>query len=45
MPALHAKTPPIVVANTRHGPSHDCVCALMDSILTRLSGTVDFLTL
>jgi len=27
MPALHAKTPPLVVANTRHSPRYGCVCA------------------
>ncbi|MEI2746470.1 MAG: hypothetical protein V9G22_14085 [Ottowia sp.] len=28
MPALHAKTPLLVVANARHGPSHGCALRL-----------------
>jgi hypothetical protein len=28
MPALHAKTPRLVVANARHGPSHGCALRL-----------------
>ncbi len=28
MPAWHAKTPPIVIANTRHSPSYGCVFRL-----------------
>ncbi|WP_299147296.1 hypothetical protein [uncultured Comamonas sp.] len=28
MPALHAKTPPLFVANTRHSPSYGCVLRL-----------------
>ena len=28
MPALHAKTPPLVVANARHCPSYGCALRL-----------------
>ena len=44
MPALHAKTPPLFVANTRHSPAMTAFCASIRGVLTRLSSLGNFLS-
>ncbi len=44
MPALHAKTHPLVVANARHSRAMAVLCAWIGHVLTRLSGTLEKLS-